>query len=54
MDNLDQLIAGPLGLFGLLLIALWVLLMFFAPFFWYSTWKQAKEINKKFDSLNKA
>lgn len=53
MNDLDQLLAGPLGLLVLLLVVVWAILMFFAPFFWYGTWKQTKEINKKFDSVTK-
>ena len=49
MNDFNELLAGPLGIFGILLVILWAILMFFAPFFWYGTWKQAKEINRKLE-----
>ena len=53
MNDLNQLLAGPLGIVIGLLLIVWAILMFFAPFFWYGTWKQAKDISRKLDSLEK-
>jgi hypothetical protein len=53
MNDLDQLLAGPIGIVLGILLIVWAILMFFAPFFWYGTWKRAKEISQKFDLLIK-
>lgn len=51
MNNFDDILAGPIGLILGILLIIWGILMFFAPFFWYGTWKRAKEISDKFDTL---
>lgn len=51
MTNFDEIIAGPLGIVLALLIIIWCVLMFFAPFFWYGTSRRAKEISEKLDIL---
>lgn len=44
------LFAGPLGFVILLLMFIWGILMFFAPFFWYGTWYQTKRLNKNLEA----
>lgn len=51
MNNFDNLLAGPIGLILGILLIIWSILMFFAPFFWYGTSKRAKEISDKLDTL---
>ena len=51
MNDLDKILAGPLGLVLGILLIIWAVLMFFAPFFWYGTSKRAKEISEKLDTL---
>ena len=51
MNNLDQILAGPIGIVLGFLLIVWAVLMFFAPFFWYGTSKRAKEISQKLDKL---
>jgi hypothetical protein len=53
MNDLDQLLAGPIGIVLGILSIVWAILMFFAPFSWYGTWKRAKEISQKSDLLIK-
>ena len=51
MNNIDQILAGPIGIVLGFLLIVWAVLMFFAPFFWYGTSKRAKEISQKLDKL---
>lgn len=51
MNNLDQILAGPIGIVLGILFIIWAVLMFFAPFFWYGTSRRAKEISEKLDKL---
>ena len=51
MNNLDDLLVGPIGVILGILLIIWSVLMFFAPFFWYGTSKRAKEISEKLDTL---
>ena len=51
MNDLDKILAGPIGLVLGVLLIIWAVLMFFAPFFWYGTSKRAKEISDKLDTL---
>ena len=51
MNNLDDLLVGPLGVILGILLIIWAVLMFFAPFFWYGTSMRAKEISQKLDTL---
>lgn len=40
------------GLVILILLAVWAVLMFFAPFFWYGSWYRAKQIHKQLEITN--
>ena len=51
MTDIDKILAGPIGLVLGILLIIWAILMFFAPFFWYGTSKRAKEISDKLDTL---
>jgi hypothetical protein len=48
---LEYPLAGPLGIVVAVLVALWLILMLFAPFFWYGTNSRTRETSKKMDTL---
>lgn len=46
---------GGMGILGVILMifgAIWSVLMFFAPFFWYGAWYRAKQIDAKLSETN--
>ena len=51
MHDFSQYLSGPLGIEISIIVFLWGVLMFFAPFFWYGTNNRTREISKKMDEL---
>ncbi|MFV8817138.1 hypothetical protein [Haliea sp. E17] len=51
MNNVDSLMAGPVGVMIGFFLLIWAILMFFSPFFWYGTNRRTKEISQKMDKL---
>lgn len=47
----EQYLTGWLGVVLMVFGAIWALLMFFAPFFWYGTNKRTRELSEKMDAL---
>lgn len=54
MNDYSNMFSGPIGLIIGLLLFIWAVLMFFAPFFWYGTNNRTREISEKMDKLIKA
>ena len=51
MDDFSQYLSGPVGIVIGIIVFIWAVLMFFAPFFWYGTNNRTREISKKMDEL---
>jgi len=51
MHDFSQYLSGPLGIVISIIVFIWGVLMFFAPFFWYGTNNRTREISKKMDEL---
>ena len=51
MNDFSQYLSGPFGIVIGIIVFIWAVLMFFAPFFWYGTNSRTREISKKMDEL---